>query len=283
MTPSSALSALMPALAAEAATAWPGVEVDGDRYRAFLAERLADPDDVSGSIAELWTTDLYLACACAARVPAAIATFERVLLPVVDVVVKRMRAPASVADEVKQALRARLLVPGEDRPAQIVDYRGRGPLASWLKVVALREALAVQRRTARDHGVAATPDALVELPGDDPRLRMIKNDFAGHFRDALQQALAALSTRDRSLIRLHNLDQVGVEALGVANGVHAGTISRWLARARAAVRAGVERHLRRTLAVDANQLDSLMRLVDTNLEASLATLFRDGESTQCRA
>lgn len=244
---------------------WPEIAVPADRYRDYVAARTGD---------HLNAADLYLACACAEGDVSAIVAFERALFPLVDRVVHRMRAPAGLEDEVKQALRARLFVPTAARAAQIAEYSGKGSLAGWFKIVALRETLAILRRSGRERRAAGDPVPLLEgAAGPDPQLAYMRREFGAHLREALEQALAGLSVRDRTLMRLYHVDQVGVEALGAAYSVHAGTISRWLAAARASVLKAVQRSLRQTLGADQSELESLMRLVDSQLELSLSNLL----------
>src|SRR5688572_31992928 len=57
---------------------------------------------------------------------------------------RRVDRNAAFVDEVRQALRIRLLV-GEAGRVRIDDYMGRGPLRAWLGVAALRIALNLKR------------------------------------------------------------------------------------------------------------------------------------------
>src|SRR3954466_10172321 len=82
--------------------------------------------------------DLYLAWACMRGDVAALATFERDIVPIVE------RALASFSDrnEVLQILRERMLVARPSTSATpelgIAAYDGRAPLATWLRVCATR-------------------------------------------------------------------------------------------------------------------------------------------------
>src|SRR5207247_1489545 len=60
---------------ADARAAWPGICVSDEAFVAFVAERLPEPDD-DAAVSELSYVDLYLACACARRDPAALDAFE---------------------------------------------------------------------------------------------------------------------------------------------------------------------------------------------------------------
>src|SRR5262249_51360296 len=72
----------------------------------FLDKIGAEPPEVAPS---LHAEDLYLACACAAGNAAALAAFDARYLGQVKVFLGRMKPPPALVEEVKQALRVRLL------------------------------------------------------------------------------------------------------------------------------------------------------------------------------
>ena len=74
----------------------------------------------------------------------ALAHFERLFLPAVDGYVGRLGLADAVVDDVRQELRIRLLV-GED--PRIGQYSGRGPLAAWVRMAAIRTS--ARRKTTR--------------------------------------------------------------------------------------------------------------------------------------
>src|SRR6187549_2061104 len=71
-----ALDDRLRALWQDARAAWPGVDVALDDYVAALAARRPPDLDVAAWLDEACAADLYLAAACAARLPAALAAFE---------------------------------------------------------------------------------------------------------------------------------------------------------------------------------------------------------------
>src|SRR5262245_1604752 len=88
--------------------AWPDIDLaDSIAAGHFLDKIGAEPPEVAPS---LHAEDLYLACACAAGNAAALAAFDARYLGQVKVFLGRMKPPPTLVEEVKQALRVRLLV-----------------------------------------------------------------------------------------------------------------------------------------------------------------------------
>src|SRR5512144_507578 len=105
--------------------ALPGGPESRDAFLAFVAARVGDTRE----LARRHVRDLYIAWACDGGDPAALAAFERDVVPALE------RALSSFADrrEVVQVLRERMLV-GADGRRGIAAYDGRAPLATWLRV-----------------------------------------------------------------------------------------------------------------------------------------------------
>jgi RNA polymerase sigma-70 factor (ECF subfamily) len=251
---------------ARARAAWPALPLDPARFEAWLERKQAD---VPG---ELHVEDLYLACACAAAVPEALAAFDAQVLALVPRMVARFPGGPAFADEVVQGLRARLLV---GTPPRIAEYSGRGALRSWVKVAALR--LAVDLVRARGELPPDDPgavDALATAPS--PELELLKARYKGAFEQALRDAILGLSVRQRNLLRLHHVDGATLDQLAVSYRVHRATIARWLADGREAVVAGTHARLGATLSLSRSELESLALLVRSQLELSVRQLLGGG-------
>lgn len=233
---------------------------DDAALAAHLAARLAD-----GARPE-HTGDLRLAWA-AARGDAAAVREVDALIGAADV--RRIDGAPAFADEVRQALRVRLLV-GD--PPRLASYGGRGPLRAWIAVAATR--IAVDRKRAAAPAVAAD-DVLGELIGREPdaELRHLKERYRAELRDALAEALAALPDRPRALLRLHHVEGVRLAAIGRLYGVHESTASRWLREAADAVADDARRRLTARLALAGPDLDSVVRMVRSQLDLSIARLL----------
>ncbi|PZR10733.1 MAG: hypothetical protein DI536_18805 [Archangium gephyra] len=143
--------------------------------------------------------------------------------------VRRAVTPLGASiDDVMQQVRERLRVAGRLR-----DYAGQGTLSAWVRAMAVRLALNSKRPGAREEAVAELPDAAMIEP--DPELALLRARYRESFRAAFSEAIAALTPRDRTILRMN--------AIGKMYGKDASTISRWLASSREALLS----HTRQTL------------------------------------
>jgi len=246
-----------------ARAAFPDVKGDDDAFAAH-----AETCRERGARAE-HLPDVFLAWAAGRGDGAALRHFERRVAPDVEAAARRVdRAPA-FADEVRQALRVRLLV-AEDGRARIADYVGRGPLRGWVGVAALRIALNLKRS-----GRPAGQDVLAELVSGeaDPELRHLKTLYRAEFREALEAALTALPERQRAILRLSFVDGLRLAQLARLYHVHESTASRWVSQAAATVVEDARRRLVARLSLSPSSLDSVTRMVASNLDLSIARIL----------
>jgi RNA polymerase sigma-70 factor (ECF subfamily) len=254
---------------AEARRAWPGVVVDSDSFVSYVEARVDDETSGGDVVERLHTTDLYLACACAAGDDAAIAAFRRTFDRDLAALFARPDSRGTDREDLVQKLLERLFVADGERPPRITEYRGRGSLRTWLRVVALRVRLNAERRISdKEDGLASQAEQRLG-DGADPELDYLKAHYRGAFRAALAEALAELSPEDRNLLRLqlvHGLSATGIAGL---HRVHRATAKRWLAAIRDRVLASTRSRLMDALRIEAGELDSIMRLIGSRLEASV--------------
>jgi len=260
-------------LLTDARAAWPGVNLPCEAFAAHLHNCVPGGVDAASALREMHTNELYLACACARGDAVAVAAFERHCLDVVDEALSALGLRSSgLPNEVKQRLRIYLLLADSGAPG-ILRFSGRGKLRHWLRVIAVREALALLR--ARDRELPADDELLERavLPVASPELEFLKRHYQHEFRVALAEAVSALSARDRTLLRQTFVDGLTIDHLGKFYGVHRATAARWLARAQRSVRKEMEARLMRRLQVPRRELMSILRLVRSGLEVSLRFLF----------
>jgi RNA polymerase sigma-70 factor (ECF subfamily) len=238
----------------------------------FLAARLQPAMEARDP--EARAADLYLAAACAAGDPAAIARLDADLPAMVRPALARLGLPASDDDEIVQRVRVALFAPAENGRRGVAGYSGRGALRGYVRAVAVRLAM---RRLEREELPAPSGDeALAMLPdlADSPALGLLKARCRDELRAAFADALAALSSRERTLLCEHYLDGLTVDDLGRLHGVHRATAARRLEAARRHVLRGVRRHLRVALGLEQRELDSAVALVRSRLDLSLSRLLR---------
>ena len=87
-------------------------------------------------------------------------------------------------------------------------------------------------------------------------------------RTVLTAAIEALPARARLLVRLHHLEGVTLDALARMHAVHRATVARWLAGAREAMLAELER-----AAAEDAELARDLASATSQLELSLSRLF----------
>lgn len=245
--------------------AWPGVALSEGAFAARLRQLGVGPEELRTR-----GTDLFLAAACGAGLPGAIAAFERVFLSEVEGYVRTTGLTPDLLDELKQQLRVKLLTGPAPR---IAEYRGHGPLGGWVRVCALRAALdlVASRKPAANNDPAAI-EALVD-DGVDPELAALKARYQPQFRAALEGALGALTAREKTLLRMHFLDGMSIDAMGVVYRVHRATIARWLAAARAKVMNSVSEKLSLDLQASSSDLHSLMGVLRSELDVSVRRII----------
>lgn len=237
-----------------------------------LRDRLTDLASTL-RVESLHAHDLMVAVACAAGDAAAIGQFETECISAIDKIIGHMRLPAPTVDDIKQAIRAKLLVREDDAsPPKISEYRGRGPLRNWVGVIATREAMGLLRakKPIRD-----SDDALmgIESPNAGPELGYLKEHYRAAFAAAFVEALTELSPESRNALRMHYIHGLGVDRLGALYGMHRSNAARRVARARDQVLAATRRRLLVSLNVDRKEIDSVMRMVESRIDVSVQRLL----------
>jgi RNA polymerase sigma-70 factor, ECF subfamily len=218
--------------------------------------------------------DLYLATALAQRDDQAFAIAEAELMPAVRQSAGRVDSAQAFVDEVAQRVRDRLLVGDRDTPPAITQYRGTGPLARWVRVVASRIALDIKRADSKTSSGGDDND-LSQLPApDDPELEVIWRTCAAEYKTALAEAFAGLSRRERNLLRQRYIDDLNIDALGRIYKVHPSTAFRWLRQVEERLASATRGALMKKLAISESQLHSMERLVMSQLHVSLGRMLK---------
>lgn len=111
------------------------------------------------------------------------------------------------------------------------------------------------------------------MGGADPELAQIQRQFQGEFKDSLREALSGLSVEERNLLRFYFLDGMNIDQIGVILRAHRATIARRIAGLRSRLLTEVRAGLVRRLRLPQPDLDSMLRLVGSQLELSLMRLL----------
>jgi RNA polymerase sigma-70 factor (ECF subfamily) len=187
----------------------------------------------------------------------------------------RLRPTADFLDEVKQLIRAKLFVAADGRPPKIIDYSGAGSLANWVRVLSVRTAIDLQRQAPAYERhvklISAEPQfARVE----DQDLAQIKELYGDQINAALRRALAATSTEQRNLLRLHFVEGVTFDALAEMFNMHKVTVWRKIDAARVAVLVAARQILEVELKIPASEFDSLIQRMQSLVDVSLPSFLK---------
>jgi RNA polymerase sigma-70 factor (ECF subfamily) len=265
------LDAILSAMLQAARTAWPNVVLSDATFVQHLAEKITKTPNPKAALRDLRAADLYLACACAQGDKTALACLEATYATALSAGVAH--APRSLAAEVNQTVRERLFVARPPERPRIAEYGGHGDLGSWLRVVALRVGLNLIRA---EHPREKLDLVLLDTPqAGEAELEIFKQMYSREFRAAFAQAASHLTPRERNVLRHHYIDGLAMDRIGSMYGVHRMTVQRWTEAARRRLAAGTLRALAVRLGVAPGELDSIMRLIRSQLDVSVRTLMAE--------
>lgn len=250
---------------ASARASWQ-IEVDADAFFRHAESKLS----ALPSYEQVRVGDLALAFACLRRDEAALAAFEEQFSPLLARTFARLKVPLETAADLGAEMRE-LIFFGKGTLAPLIgEYSGRGDLGAWVRAIAVRMALKVKQREVRH---VDADEALTDLAADaDPELGYLRQAHARAFEEALAEALATLTARQRNLLRQHYLDGLTLEALAQLYRAHRATVARWLAEARQRVLT----HVRTRLAgsMTPSELDSFLRDTQRQLGLRISAVLR---------
>ena len=217
--------------------------------------------------AGLHCEELLLARACAAGNEHAWEVFLTRYREKLYVSALRVAREDSAARELADSLYADLYatrVRDGERASKLISYTGRGSLEGWLRAVLAQEYVNRYRKTRRlvsleeevDGGAQFAAAESVEEVAADPRLAAATDD-----------ALAALSAEDRTILAAYFLDERTLADIGRMLGVHESTISRKLDK--------LTRSLRKQIAGNLGRRGMSRRQAEEALEADVRDLRLD--------
>jgi len=265
------LEALLLGHVEAARTEWPTLPLPAESFIRHLAHHLP-----AGKAAEVMRNlrgaDLYLACACATEAPSALRAFEQHILR--HIPARLGKVSPTLAEEVLQVLRERLLVGNGNTPPRIASYGGRGPLLTWVSIIAARITRELVGRDERHQLVAEPPEELARLLApSDPEYALLREDARQLLAESLRKAVAVLSEQERTLLRLHHFHGFTMDRLALIYGSSRSNVARKVADAREQLLERVRMELAPLLKQDQLALESLLGLVSSRLDISLLGLL----------
>jgi RNA polymerase sigma-70 factor, ECF subfamily len=246
-----------------------GVELDPLEFVAYVAERVAF--DVQGRprLRTLHAGDLWIAYGCVTQHAPALAALEKKYVPDIRSALRRS-FDAGLAEDAELRLMDKLLYGRDDK--MLASYAGRGGLTSWLRAAAIRTAIDLMR-ARREHPTDLATLAMV-AGASDPMFAALKQRYREEFRVAFGAAAEQLTDRERALLRYRYLDGLSIDEIGVLYRVHRSTVARWVEAIREGLFDGTRARLVDQLDVSESEIDSILRLIDSQLEFSIEALVR---------
>jgi RNA polymerase sigma-70 factor, ECF subfamily len=254
----------------------PEIVVDRDAFLAVIREKVAAAGfpTLRDGLAAFDAAELYLACACEAGDPVAITRFEARYFSVVDIALAPMKLPTGMNDEVRQLVRTKLFVSDGTEPPKIKKYAGQGTLEGLVRVIAVRTAISLTRKTRKEIPLGAT-DVADEILATAvaPELQIVKQRYRGHFKAAFERAIEELTPRDRTLLKLHVIDRSSIDDIGALYKVHRATAARWLEAIRDKLGERTRALLAKELALSPADLESVVRAVQSQVSLTLSRIL----------
>ena len=210
--------------------------------RAFSG-RVQDAREIERYVTSLHLEDLALACGCAAGDDAAWEHFVLTRRPVLYRAADALDSTGSARD-LADSLYADLfgLRAEGERKSLFRYYHGRSSLTTWLRSV-LAQRYVDRLRTGRRVEPLPEEDSAVVLRAPSRPMDPNRDRYLELMRAALKRATAALPARDRLRLACYYAQELPLAQTGKVLGEHEGTVSRGLARTRAAIRKAVEHDL----------------------------------------
>jgi len=258
---------------AAACAAFPELAIAGGELAAEIARRMGE-GATPEALASCRADQIALMIAAARGEPAAVAQVEAELERELRFAGPRTGARPDQVEDARGAVREILFTDTPERVAAVRGFAGRGDLAGYLRVIATRELVKIVQRGRRE---APREDAeLLALlsTGGDPELSILRAQYREGVTACVRDALGKLDDRSRALLRYQLVDGWNVDRVGALYGVHRATAARWIAAARETLGDLVRREVEAQLGVKPDEIDSIIRLVQSRVDLSLARLMK---------
>ncbi|HEY6640878.1 hypothetical protein [Povalibacter sp.] len=248
---------------------YPRIDLSRDTFIMFAHAR-----------AETWkgnpdrAADMFLACACVERIPAAVAEFLAAFGERIPQYLGKLARNADLVAEVRQILVTRCVIGDANKAPALMAYSATGSLEGWLRATAVREALSMHREGDRH---ASDADAALEaqISWVDHEISLFKQIYREPVSHAFATACAALDAEDRALLRLHYVDGVTTAKLATMFGISRATLIRRLAASRALLVERVKAALKVASGVADQDVDSVLRLVRSQIDLRLSVVLKN--------
>ncbi|MDX2020886.1 MAG: hypothetical protein SF187_11660 [Deltaproteobacteria bacterium] len=243
--------------------AWPDFELPLCALVEHVQRNAIPPDRLA-----MFAADIFWAAALYIGDRAALAAFDVQIAARVPSFLRRFAPTRETLVEQTQMLRIKLLT-GPD--ARIQSYAAKGPLLAWARVTCINQFLDAVGPPRTE----VTLDDVSELTDgqDNPELRALKLAHGAAVQKAFEESLQSLSARDKTILRLHVSDRLGIDEIGSLYGVHRATAARWILAIRRQVLEKVQTSVGMQLGGTNTSVRSLVRLFRNEIHLSVDRLL----------
>lgn len=274
---SEALEESLGGLLAAGQAAWPQIVIPPATFLKFLARQLPPEAITPSSLASLRAGDLHLVCALGTGHPEALAALESDFMPAVERALVRIQTSEASIKDIIQGLYGYLLE-RQNAPHETSGlrrgYAGRGELKGWLCTCAVHQATRMQKRARRELDLDETPYLFLPDQGRTPELALLTGELKLRFETSFREAVAALESRERNVLRYHFISGLSIDQIGVIYHVHRATAARWVAQARERLGTLTRKRFLTATPMHEKSYAEALALVRSQLAVNLANLLK---------
>ena len=245
-----------------------GFRTSDEHFVRYLAQRAAGAENPEAILTRPHLGDMYLAHACTERDSRALSTFEGRYATEIRLACGRIAPEA--AEEIGQRVREKLFIQGK-----LAAYSGTGPLGAWLRAVVARTAIEWRRLGSNRPLVSSDGELARLVDPHDPELAQFRAEYMDVFKQAFQDALASLSARERTLLRLSVLERLTAEQIARAEGAHRVTVARRLGAVRDKLLDTTRALLMERLGLTPSEFGKVTRFCLSQIDVSLYRMLHD--------
>lgn len=219
--------------------------------------------------------DLRLAHSCATGDEVAVARFNTRFTDTLTGVARRFASTPSHFDDLLQLLLEHLLVPRANKPPRVADYQGIGSLEGWIRVASVRRLVDERRRAGRRERDEPHAGEILERLGSEVswEVSFLKSRYRDAFRKAFAVAVGRLTSEQRNFLKYQILEGLTLDQIAQLHGLHRSSVDRRLQAARRFLLSETRLVLAEALQIDRRELESVMGLIESRLDASVSRLL----------
>lgn len=246
---------------------WPNLQMDVSLFVTFLGRTL--PASAAPHLRTLKAGDLWLACAYGRGIPNAGRCFEEHIIPPIETALTRLGISAPMIADILQNLRGQFVEVGQSATER-QGYSGRGDLAGWLYVCAVREANRRRTLAMRNESLEESGAMLLPSEAEDPEMAYIQATYRRELNEAFREALALLTSKERNLLRYYFIEKKTIDQIGALYRVHRVTALRWINGARENLCERTRTLVCQRISLSEDGFDRILGLIASQIHAHLA-------------